>query len=104
MSKYEVQVPPYATTFIKSITRSSATDEMLLVLRSRCGGELVYAASDAPAIIDGLRQFIEFATVNALTTRNLRERSDYEAAKRGLLAAKTQAEKHLRRSLTNRPS
>lgn len=104
MSKYEVLIPPYAQTYLKSVVRSSATDEMLLVLRSRQGSELVYAATDAQTLIDGLRQLIDLATLDYHTTRNLREKSEYEAAKRGLEAAKSQAEKHLRRTLANRPA
>lgn len=104
MSKYEVAIPPYAQTYLKSVVRSGASDEVLTVLRSRYGAELVYAASDAQAVIDGLRQLIDLATLDYHTTRNLREKSKYEAARRGLEAAKVQAEKHLRRRLANRPT
>ncbi len=104
MSKYEVQLPPYAQTFLKSVVRSNATDNMLLVLRSRYGTELVYAASDAVDVVSGLRELADLAMLDYHTTKNLRERSQYEAARKGLLDAKSQAEKHLRRSLANRPA
>ena len=101
MPKYHIKVAPFAMDFLRSTVRATASDPMLFVLQHRYKDELGYEVIEIPMLLDGLQQHIDLAGLRAGGTKNLREKGEYEAAKRGLVVAYKEIERLEKRRKAN---